>query len=163
MFSSKAYTQGYLNCFNDCDKIISNIDYIELYGEIEKHIYINCVLGGDTIFDIKAMSILGDTLRLAYFDLYDRINDVGWLYSWGKYYDTYFLSSLNKVDKNWNKGISKIYKLYREDQKSIYRFSDYTQTPEFDEYYNFGEKTIDTDIILTFPKFFKEIQGVKED
>ena len=80
-----------------------------------------------------------------------------------QYYDKYFFSTIDKIEKNWSLGISKTYKLYRTDPKSVFRYTDHTQNPEFEEYYNIGEKIIDTEIILTFPKLFKEIQGVKEE
>ena len=159
----KLNAQDYLVQVEKCDVKLYKIEYEKLYGEISKIMYLNFLLNEDTLYSIKAESVKDDTLKLKYLTLIDRRNGDEWFYSWSKFYDIYFLSSLNKTDKDWDKGISKIYNLYREDQKSIYRFSDYTQTPKFEEYYNFGEKTIDTDIILTFPKFFKEIQGVKED
>lgn len=162
-FLQKSYSQHYLEGFPKSDKIINKTECIELHGGLEKHIYIDCILNGDTIFNIKAMSVLGDTLKLGYLDLFDNVNDNEWFYSWEKYYKIYFLSKIRKIEKDWNKGFSEAFKLYREDSKSVRRFSDYKQTPKFEEYYNIGEKIIDTDIILTFPKFFKEIQGVKVD
>ena len=161
--SLKSHAQDYLVQMKKCNKEIYKIEYEKIYGEISKCMYINFSLNEDTLYSIKAESVKDDTLKLKYLTSIDKKNEVEWFYIWSKYYDTYFLSSLNKTDRDWSKGISKIYELFREDPKSIRRFSDYTQTPEFEEYYNIGEKEIDTEIILTFPKFFKEIQGVNEE
>ena len=158
-----AQAQNYLSRLDKCEKEIYKIEYEKLYGELKKHIYIHCFINGDTIFNIQATSVEDDTLKLRHLTLVDKKNNVEWFYIWSKYYDMYFLSSISKIEKHRNKGITKIYELFREDPRSVRSYSDYTQNPEFEEYYNIGEKIIDTEIILTFPKLFKEIQGVKEE
>ena len=152
--------QDYLNKFYESEIVIDETECEMLYGEVQKHISLYCAISGDTIYKIKSSSVLGDTLQLQRLSLTLCNKSVEWYYVWRKYYKTWYLGDLDYID---NRGIVKTFILFREDPKSVRRYSDYTQTPEFEEYYNIGEKTIDTDIILTFPKFFREIQGVKEE
>jgi len=161
IYTHKVYSQDYISQFQKCEKKIYKIEYEDVFGESKKHIYIHCFYKKDTLYNVKATSVENDTLRLDYLLLIDLKSEDRWFYSWERYYNTYFLSSIS-IKKKQDSGISNIYKIFRENPKSVYRFSDYTKTPVFEEYYNVGERIIDTDIILTFPKFFKKIQGVMD-